>query len=149
MIYEAILLFGVAFIVGYALLGAMHWTYPLAAYQRWTLQAVLFLVFGAYFVYCWTRSGQTLAMKSWHLRVVDRKGRRLTPAIAILRYLLAWTLLLPGIVFIALFHTNAVGDLLALAASVVAMLLVGRTQPDGQLLHDRLLGTRVIRERRA
>ncbi|MGE5339285.1 MAG: RDD family protein [Gemmatimonadota bacterium] len=149
MIYEAVLLFGVSFIVSYALLAAMRWTYPLAGYQRWILQAVLFVVFGAYFVYCWTRSGQTLAMKSWHLRVVDRNGLSPSPATAILRYLLAWTLFLPGLILGALFPKHVGWDALALTASVVAMTLLGRAHAGGQLLHDRLLGTRVIREPRA
>lgn len=147
MIYEAVLLFGVAFIVSYALLAALRWSYPLVAQQRWVLQAVLFVAFGVYFVYCWTRSGQTLAMKSWQLRLVDRDGRPPSVGIAVLRYLLAWTLLAPGLVFVALFRTHAAWDALAFVLGFVAMLLVSRTHGDRQLLHDRLLGTRVIRER--
>ncbi len=147
MIYEALLLFGVAFIVGYAVLAASHWTHPLAAYQRWILQAVLFVAFGAYFVYCWTRSGQTLAMKSWRLRLVGRDGRPPSLRVAVIRYVLAWTLFLPGLAFVALVHTHALWDVLAFALGFAAMLLVSRTQPDRQLLHDRLLGTRVVRER--
>ncbi len=147
MIYEALLLFGVAFIVSYALLAALQWSYPLAAQQRWVLQAVLFVAFGIYFVYCWTRSGQTLAMKSWQLRLVGRDGRPPPLRVAVLRYLLAWTLLAPGFVFVALFHTLAAWDALAFVLGFLAMLLVARTNTDRQLLHDHLLGTRVIRER--
>lgn len=147
MIYEAVLLIGVSFIVVYALLAALRWTHPLAAHQRWVLQAVLFVAFGIYFVYCWTRSGQTLAMKSWHLHVIDRAGRPPSLRTALLRYLLAWTLFAPGLAFVALVHTHALWDALAFAAGFGAMLLVARTHADRQLLHDRLLGTRVIRER--
>ena len=35
---------------------------------------VLVVVLGIYFVWCWMR-GQTLAMKTWGIRVVDRQGR--------------------------------------------------------------------------
>ena len=147
MIYEAVLLFGISFIVAYTLIAALRWTHPLAPHQRWVLQAVLFVVFGIYFVYCWTRTGQTLAMKSWNLRLTGPDGRTPTLRTAVLRYLLAWTLLAPGLAFVALFHTHAAWDALAFAAGLVVMLLLARTHADRQLLHDRLLGTRIIRER--
>lgn len=146
MIYEGILLFGVSFIVGYAMLALLHWTYPLTAYQRWLLQIALFLAFGAYFVSSWTRTGQTLAMKAWHLRVTDRNGRRVSLRTAILRYLLAWTLFFPALLVIAFFQTHAAWDAVVLALGVIAMLSVGHLSPDRQLLHDRWLGTRVTRD---
>jgi uncharacterized RDD family membrane protein YckC len=146
MIYEGVLLFGVSFIVGYAMLALLHWTYPLTAYQRWLLQIALFLAFGAYFVSSWTRIGQTLAMKAWHLRVTDRNGRRVSLRTAILRYLLAWTLFLPGLLFVALVQTHAAWDALVLAIGFIAMLSVGQVTSDRQLLHDRWLGTRVTRD---
>jgi len=145
-IYEAVLLFGVVFVASFGLLWAAGWTHPLAAAQRWALQAVLFVVIGAYFVGCWTRGGQTLAMKSWGLRVIDRDGRRITPARATLRYLLAWHLLLPGLLLVALTRVNPLLDLALVGASFVAMLFTARLDPQRQLLHDRLLGTRVVRE---
>lgn len=147
MIYEAVLLFSVSFIVVYALLAALRWTYPLAPYQRWVVQAALFVAFGIYFVYCWTRTGQTLAMKSWHLRLIDRDGRPPPLRTAVLRYLLAWTLFAPGLAFVALFHTHAGWDVLAFAVGFLAMLLLARTHAGRQLLHDRLVGTRIIRDR--
>lgn len=146
MIYEALLLFGLAFIVSYALLAALRWTYPLAPDQRWTLQAVLFVVFGAYFAYCWSHGGQTLAMKSWHLRVVGPDGRPPTFGRAVARYLLAWTLVLPGLALFALLEAHAWWGLAGFALGVAAMLLIARLGPAHQLLHDRLLGTRVIRD---
>lgn len=146
MTYEAVLLFGVLFIVSYAVLGLTRWTYPLADAQRWILQAILFVTLGAYFVYCWSRSGQTLAMKSWHLRVVANDGARLTLRRAVLRYLLAWQLFAPGLLLVAALRPGVANALGLLAASVVAMLLLAYADPQRQLLHDRWLGTRVIRE---
>lgn len=146
MTYEAVLLFGVTFVVSYALLALAGWTYPLPPLRRWVLQALLFVAIGAYFVYCWVRTGQTLAMKSWRLRVVDRDGSLLPPARAVLRYLLAWSLFLPGLAFIAVAGAGALANLLALLASLLLMLALTRIDPRGQLLHDRLLGSRVIRE---
>lgn len=146
MTYEAVLLFGVAFVTGYAVLALAGWSYPLHPHQRWLLQAALLVAVGVYFVYCWVRAGQTLAMKSWRLRLVDRDGRLLRPGRAVLRYLLAWTLFAPGLLFIAATGAGGLSSLLALAASVLAMLAFAGIGPRRQLLHDLLLGSRVIRE---
>ncbi len=146
MTYEAVLLFGVVFIVGYFVLALARWTYPLADHQRWTLQAILFVAVGAYFVWCWSRSGQTLAMKTWRLRVVGPGGAPIGWRVAVLRYLLAWHLFAPGIAYVALFQTHALWDVVAFALGFLAMLAVGAVGRDGQLLHDRWLGTRVLRE---
>ena len=147
MVYELVLLFGVVFIVSYALLSALRWTYPLTDGRRWVLQAVLFVVIGAYFAWCWSRGGQTLAMKSWGLRVVDADGGRLSLARAALRYLLAWHLFVPGLVLMALFRTHAALDLAVVAGSFFLMLATAWLDPQRQLLHDRWLGSRVVRDR--
>ena len=70
-LYEGMLLFGVVFIAGY-LFSALSQTRH-ALDNRPGLQAFLFLVLGIYFTWFWHR-GQTLAMKTWHIRVVDRQG---------------------------------------------------------------------------
>ena len=41
--------------------------------RRWLLIAFLGIVFGVYFTWFWSR-GQTLAMKTWNIRAVDRDG---------------------------------------------------------------------------
>jgi len=52
--------------------------------NRHGLQAFLFVIFGIYFTWFWAK-GQTLAMKTWHIRVVDTQGRPLTQARALWR----------------------------------------------------------------
>lgn len=146
MTYEAILLFGVVFVAGYALLALAGWSHPLLSFQRWTLQAVLFVAIGAYFVTSWVRVGQTLPMKSWRLRLVDRDGGLLSPMRAALRYVLAWSLFAPGLFVIALAGIGGMASLLLLLASLLLMLAAARLDPARQLLHDRILGSRVIRE---
>jgi uncharacterized RDD family membrane protein YckC len=145
MIYEAILLFGVVFIVSYALLALLRWTYPLPPGPRFALQAVLFVAIGGYFVWCWTRSGQTLALKTWNLKVLAGDGRPPALGRAVARYLLAWHLWLPGLLWVALFQTHAIGDLAALGIGFAALLLPGLADRDRRLLHDRWTGTRVVR----
>ncbi len=144
MVYEAVLLFGIVFGVSFVLLTVTGWTYPLRPAPRAILQATLFVAIGAYFVYCWSHSGQTLAMRSWRLKLVDRDGGPVSTGRALLRYLLAWHLFLPGIVFVALFQAHSVIDGAAFALGFAAMLALAYTDPRRQLLHDRVLGTRVI-----
>ena len=59
MAYDGMLVFGVAFAVGYALLASMQWSYPLRPMARIVLQAALFGGIGIYFVVCWTHTGQS------------------------------------------------------------------------------------------
>lgn len=146
MIYEAVLLFGVLFIVSYAVLGLTQWTYPLADRQRWVLQAILFFTLGAYFIFCWSRTGQTLAMKSWQLRVVGPGDKPLHWTRAAARYLLSWHLFLPGLVLVAITKPGVAAALAMLAGSLLLTLALVYLDPQRQLLHDRWLGTRVIRE---
>ena len=145
MIYEVVLLFGVVFIASYALLSAARWTHPLPDPKRWALQGFLFVVIGLYFAWCWSRGGQTLAMKSWGLRVVDRDGRSLSLQRAALRYVLAWHLFVPSIVVILLTQTHAWIDLAVFFGGFCLMLFTAWLDPQRQLLHDRWLGSRVVR----
>jgi uncharacterized RDD family membrane protein YckC len=70
--------------------------------NRHALQAFLFVVFGMYFTWFWAK-GQTLAMKTWNIRVVDRAGRPLTQRRALLRYALSWLWFLPPLAAVAPF----------------------------------------------
>mgnify|MGYP006182371287 CR=1 FL=1 len=54
---------------------------------------------GIYFTWFWHR-GQTLAMKTWHIRLVKENGERVGLAQAMLRYVLCWFFNLTGIAFI-------------------------------------------------
>lgn len=145
MVYEAVLLFGVVFITSYALLALLQWTYPLPPARRAVLQATLFLAIGGYFVWCWTRSGQTLALKTWKLKVVAVDGAPPRPARAVLRYLLAWHLWLPGLLWAALFQTHALADAAALGIGFGILLLPAVADPQRRLLHDRWTRTRIVR----
>ena len=83
----------------------------------------LFLILLVYFVGFWTYRGQTLAMRTWHLRLQDKDGSTPRPARALLRYLLCW----PSI---GLFGIGFFWALL---------------DPERQFLHDRLAGTCIVR----
>lgn len=146
MIYEAVLLLGVVFAVSYALLTSTQWSYPLPSGQRAVLQAVLFATIGAYFVVCWTRTGQTLALKAWRLKVIDADGRPPHRNRALARYLLAWHLWLPGLVIATTLQLSVAGTLVALAISFALLLIPALTDRRQRLLHDRWTGTRIVHE---
>lgn len=147
MTYEAALLFGVVFVVAYAVLAVARWTYPLPSGPRTVLQLTLFAAVGVYFIYQWTRTGQTLAMKSWHLRVIGPGGKPLSIKAAALRYVLAWHLFLPGALWTAVAGVRGPLDLLVFALGFGALLAPAFFDTERRLLHDRLSATRVIRER--
>ena len=145
MTYEAVLVFAVVFAVGYALLAAMHWSYPLPAAPRAVFQGALFVAAGAYFVICWARTGQTLALKAWRLRVIDSEGRPPRSGRAIARYVLAWHLWLPGLAVAAALQLSVVSSLIALGVSFALLLIPALIDHRRRLLHDILSGTRVVR----
>lgn len=59
------------------------------SYKRFLLQTSLWLVTGAYFVWCWRKSGQTLATQTWRMQLVNETGTILSTQQAMLRYVLA------------------------------------------------------------
>ena len=121
MLYEAILLFAIAFL-GTWLFQFAAGTLRVEGWRTHLLQLFLLAVFASYFLWCWLRSGQTLAMKTWRIRLVAREGHApLPPKAALLRFLYA-LLLVPTMVGIF-------------------WALVDR---DRQFLHDRLAGSLLI-----
>jgi uncharacterized RDD family membrane protein YckC len=60
-----------------------------AGTKRYSLQLFLWLTAGVYFVWCWQKSGQTLAMQTWQLKLVNQDGELLTLMAAMTRYVLA------------------------------------------------------------
>ena len=145
-VYEGVLLFGVVFIAGY-LFSALTQTRH-ALDNRHLQQAFLFVVFGIYFGWFWSK-GQTLAMKTWHIRVVDRDGRPLTQARALGRYVLSWLWFLPPLAAGELFHLNGTALGLVLAAWVALWAGLSLLHPQRQFLHDALAGTWLIHSKPA
>ena|SRR5688572_18266690 len=117
MVYEAVLLFAVAFFAAWLFYFASGARDATSGWLRYALQLFIATIFAAYFLWCWLRGGQTLAMKAWNIRLVD-----VTPAKALTR-LLAAGFLLPLSIVWALFDR------------------------DRQFLHDRLAGTRLVSAR--
>jgi len=121
MAYEALLLTGVLFIAFLAPQAAFAMAWGFAAPGA-LLIAHLVLVVGVYFVWQWRHGGQTLAMKTWRLRLVGIDGAEPALRQLVLRQLLSW----PSVLFYG------------------AGLLWAIFDRERQFLHDRLAGTRII-----
>ena len=139
--YEGILMFGVVFIAGY-LFGTLSQTRN-AMDNRHALQAFLFVVFGIYFTWFWSK-GQTLAMKTWHIRVVDRDGRPLTQRRALLRYVCSWLWLLPPLAALAPFSLPGGEATVIVLGWVAVWAVLSRFHTQQQFWHDALAGTRLV-----
>ena len=140
MLYEGVLLFAILFIAEWLFATLLQQRDP--ALFRAAMECWLFMVVGIYFVWCWINGGQTLPMKTWHMRVVSRDGSRLTPRRAVLRYLAAWLMFVPGL----LLWTLAPVPLLFVLPLINFILWMSAAifDKDRQFPHDRLAGTRMI-----
>ena len=118
--YEAVLLLAVLFVSAYLFLSIARDAQ--AGWPRTAFQIYLLTICGAYFVFCWVRTGQTLPMKTWRLRLVNTEGRTPSLGLACRRYLLA----IPGM----------------LSGASLIWALIDRER---LFLHDRLAGTRIQR----
>lgn len=134
-------MFGVVFISGY-LFGTLSQTRN-ALDNRHPLQAFLFVIFGIYFVWFWSK-GQTLAMKTWNIRLVDKDGNAVTQLRALKRYVLSWLWFLPPLVAASSFNLPGGGVVALLLGWVAVWALLSRFHPQGQFLHDVWAGTRLV-----
>ena len=140
-LYEGMLMFGVVFMADY-LFSTLTQTRN-AMDNRNAQQAFLFVIFGIYFVWFWAK-GQTLAMKTWHIRVVDVNGQPITQQRALLRYLLSWMWFLPPLAASWMLGLSAAeGGVLAMGW-VVIWAILARFHPEQQFWHDAWAGTRLI-----
>lgn len=119
MLYDALLLVAVLFIAGFAFIYATN--FPQHPNLLPIFRLYLLGVIAVYFCWFWCKSGQTLAMKTWRIKLLNRDGDLLSPMQALTRFILA----LVGI---------CVGGITILWALV---------DPEKQFLHDRLTGNRL------
>jgi uncharacterized RDD family membrane protein YckC len=120
LFYDALLVAAILFLAGFLVVGLMP-ALP-SPLVRFLHQAYLFLVAGAYFTWFWRHGGQTLAMKTWRVRLETLDGGPLGWGQAWLRYSLAAL----GLLCLGLGFLWAIVD------------------RDGQFLHDRLARTRLV-----
>jgi uncharacterized RDD family membrane protein YckC len=141
-LYEAFLLFALGLIATLVFSVAIQMRSGIDP-RRWLLQVFLVVVFGIYFCFFWTR-GQTLAMKTWRITVVDRFGRRLTQGRALLRYAYCSIWVVPPLAALASrgFTLPQLGVIFFGWIAFYASL--SRFAPGHQFWHDVLAGTRLV-----
>lgn len=143
-LYEGVLLFGLVVAAGFAFSVATDMRHGLQ-HRHW-LDAFLFVVIGLYFVVFWRKS-QTLAMKTWHIAVTDRRGRKLTWLRAAIRYVFCWIWVLPPLAVFKSRPASLWQVLVLFVGWVVFWALLSRLHPQRQFWHDSLAGTRLVTHR--
>lgn len=146
-VYEGVLLFGLVMVTGFV--------YAIATQQRHALHgrpgmmAVQFLSLAIYFIWFWTHGGQTLAMKTWYIRLVSRDGGPITPRQALARFMTSWLWFMPAWLgaWMAGWHQSVglygtMGVWIGMYASLTWLL------PERQFLHDAICGTKLVDTRR-
>lgn len=140
-LYEGMLMFGVVFISGW-LFSTLTQTRNALDNRHWQ-QAFLFVVFGIYFTWFWSK-GQTLAMKTWHIKLVDGQGKAITQARALVRYVLSWLWFLPPLAAGYVFHLSGAEIGVITLGWIAIWALLSRFHALRQFPHDALAGTRLI-----
>ena len=145
-VYEATLLFGIALVP--AVLGTLFFaqtgqSHPLQS--EGVVRAFALVVYGIYFVGCWSVRGQTLAMQTWRIRVVAADGARLSQARALARYVaccIAW--FAPATLVAAALQLRPWPTLVAVVVGIVLYALLALAAPGRQFWHDIVCGTRLV-----
>jgi uncharacterized RDD family membrane protein YckC len=89
IVYEALIVAAILFLATALVL--IFTRHAIAPGTLW-FELYLLSVVGAYFCYCWRRSGQTVGMFAWRLMLTDLSGKRLGYAHGALRFLIATVL---------------------------------------------------------
>jgi uncharacterized RDD family membrane protein YckC len=141
MVYDGLLLLAVWMVLGLVFVFLGNLTGRSLLPLQFAVNLVAAWLFLAWF---WTRTGQTLGMQTWQIRLRDERGGAVTRWKATLRYLVAlaqWLMLLLAI-HLAREHGTVV------ASTVTALVLTGLgaslLHPNRLMLHDWLSGTKLV-----
>ena len=94
-LYEMLVLFGVlafAFLVPHLTIGVL---FEVTAPST-ILMAHLYLVLAFYFMWYWTKTGQTLAMQTWRIQLVSEDGSIMKRSQALMRFAIGSLWLIPA-----------------------------------------------------
>ncbi len=119
------------------------------ALPSWLTFIYLYAVLGIYFVWYWTKSGQTLAMQTWRVRMIGLSGRSLTKRQAFWRYVYGSLWLIPCVLLQWAFHLEKwqIIEMLFTVALFIWPLSIYLDRQSSlyrQSLPDRLAGTRLV-----
>ncbi|QWD89896.1 RDD family protein [Polynucleobacter sp. MWH-Braz-FAM2G] len=147
-LYEQLVLLGVialTFLVPNLLLGILFGV----ALPSWLTFIYLYAVLGIYFVWYWTKSGQTLAMQTWRVRMIGRNGYQPSKRQAFWRYVFGSLWLIPCVFLQWAFHLEKwqIIEMLFTVALFIwplSIYLDRQNKLHRQSLPDRLAGTRLV-----
>ena len=147
-LYEQLVLLGViafTFLVPNLALGILFGI----SLPSWLTFVYLYVVLGIYFVWYWTKSGQTLAMQTWRIRLIGIHGHTVRRRQAIWRYVYGSLWIVPCVLLQWAFHLEKwqIIEMLFTVALFFwpASIYLDRTSPLlRQSLADRLAGTRLV-----
>ena len=139
--YEGILLFAVVFMAGYLFSTLTQTRHGLQ--HRLGQQLFIFGVLGYYFTWFWHK-GQTLAMKTWHIRITDPQGQAVSQLRALARYLLCWIWFVPPLALIWGLDLPLGSGSVLILGWVVIYAILSRFHPQRQFWHDVWAGTRLV-----
>jgi hypothetical protein len=122
---------------------------------NWVAFGHVYLIFGIYFTWYWTKTGQTLAMQTWHVKMVDENENLLKRNQALIRYAISSLWLIPTIIIYIIFKyvfMTPLGHWPTIELMFCMILffwpltcLVDKANPHGaQSLADRLSKTKLI-----
>jgi uncharacterized RDD family membrane protein YckC len=94
-LYEMLVLFGVlafTFLVPHLIIGVLFEVTASSA----ILMAHMYLVLAFYFMWYWTKTGQTLAMQTWRIQMVSADGAIMKRSQALMRFAIGSLWLIPA-----------------------------------------------------
>lgn len=147
-LYEQLVLLGViafTFLVPNLGLGILFGV----SLPSWLTFLYLYTVLGVYFVWYWTKSGQTLAMQTWRIRMIGANGFNLTRRQAIWRYVYGSLWIVPCVFLQWIFHLEKwqiIEMLFSVALFIwpLSIFLDRRSASLRQSLPDRLANSRLV-----
>jgi uncharacterized RDD family membrane protein YckC len=121
----------------------------------WLAFGQVYAIFGWYFTWYWTRTGQTLAMQTWKVKIVDEQEHLLGRNQALIRYAISSLWLIPTVLIYIIFKYVLMTPLghwptIELMFCMILFFwpltcLLDRANPNGaQSLADRLAKTKLI-----
>lgn len=145
--YELLLLAAIIFTTAAVFTPLLAWGNH-APVLEWLYRLAMAGVLYGYFGYCWVKSGQTPAMKTWRIKLQRADGGKLDWQRAGVRFGIA-LLLFVGVPILSFLAWQRVSGETRIAlwlslAWWLLPLLWPLFDPERQFLHDRLAGTRLI-----
>ena len=147
-LYEQLILLGVialTFLVPNLAVGVLFGV----SLPSWLSFLYLYTVLGIYFVWYWTKSGQTLAMQTWRIRMIDQQGHTLKRCQALWRYFYGSLWIIPCVLLQWAFNLEKwqiIEMLFAVALFFwpLTIYLDRKDRMQRQGLPDRFAGTRLV-----